>query len=104
MNYSNLDTSKLTIVHPKDILVKIENEEEKIKSESGIILTVHPDIVLDRPTEGKVVQVGEKVKDIEVGDIVKFSEESGADIRTETEWYIVLDSSRILGKYVQEGV
>ena len=84
------------IVHKKDILVVAEFETEE-KTQSGIFLG-SKSIISQRPTQGKVLQVGKEVEDIKVGDIVVFKDGMGIDLVLEEEkWYILLNEERILG-------
>jgi len=56
------------------LLVKQEQVEEK--SSGGIILT---QTVQEKPSQGEVRAIGEKVTSVEIGDTVVFSKYAGAE-------------------------
>ena len=90
--------TNFTVLHKKDVLLEVEAPKE-IKSQSGIVLDLNPSVVHDRQTQGKVIQVGEKVTDIKEGDIVIFPKTAGVDISVDDEKKIMLISYKnILGK------
>lgn len=96
------DLTKLT--HTKDLIVKCDIS---FKTQSGIIATVIPEVLNDRPTSGEVVLIGDKVKNIEIGDTVYFSKVTGMDIHT-NEFkngilYILMRNKSILGKLENKG-
>lgn len=74
-------------------LVLVKVEPVQFVSKSGLITQTkkHFD---DRPTEGVVVGVGDKVDYIKIGDIVKFENIRGYDIDKN---YMLLGASTILG-------
>jgi co-chaperonin GroES (HSP10) len=76
-----------------------ELSDLEVATESGIIFEINPDPVLNRPTTGIVYKKGKKVKDMEEGDLVHFTKEAGADIKTKDGWFVLMNSSRVLGKY-----
>lgn len=87
------------LMHKKDILVKAKHKE-KLETNSGILITVTPSIIDERPLKGDVVMVGEKVTDIEVGDVAHFEKQTGMDIYfddNKEEWYILMSSKSVIG-------
>jgi chaperonin GroES len=83
------------------VIVKQQEAEEK--TASGILL---PDAAKEKPTKGKVIAVGpgklsEKGKPMElsvrVGDVVWYGKYSGNDIEVNTEKFVILRESDILG-------
>lgn len=95
----NIDISKFIISHAKDVLLRLSSDDLEVATKSGIIFEINPDPVLNRPTTGIVYKKGKKVKDIEEGDLVYFTKEAGADIKTKDGWFVLMNSSRLLGKY-----
>ena len=91
---------KFKVVHPKDVFVKA-NYKEKFEQEStGIILTIAPSVVDDRPTSGIVLGLGSDIADIHIGDTIHFEKTAGWDLYFEdnsNEWFIVMDYERIYG-------
>lgn len=85
--------------HSKDIVVKCDIS---FKTSSGIIATVIPEVLNDRPTFGEVVIKGDKVKNVDLGDIVYFPKHVGFDIHTnefkDGIMYLLLDSKKLIGK------
>ena len=83
------------------VIVKQSDAEEKTKS--GIVL---PDSAKEKPTKGKVVSVGpgkldDKGKPMEIGvrpgDTVYYGKYSGTEIEVDTEKFVILRESDILG-------
>lgn len=100
MNIETFRTlNRLVLVKPKDNMTKDE------VSEMGIILTLaaNKSIVGDRPTNGIVVKIGNKCRDVKVGDEVFFPIHVGQDMEFEDGSYILMDEPAILG-YRPQGV
>jgi chaperonin GroES len=83
------------------VIVKQSEAEEKTKS--GILL---PDTAKEKPTKGKVIAVGpgrvdDKGKPMEiglrVGDTVYYGKYSGTDIEVNSEKFVILRESDVLG-------
>ena len=83
------------------VIVKQHDAEEKTKS--GIVL---PDTAKEKPTKGKVIAVGpgkldDKGKPMEiglrVGDTVYYGKYSGTDIEVNSEKFVILRESDVLG-------
>ena len=83
------------------VIVKQQEAEEK--TASGILL---PDAAKEKPTKGKVIAVGpgtlsDKGKPMElsvrVGDVVWYGKYSGNDVEVNTEKFVILRESEILG-------
>lgn len=88
------------VVHSEDILVKAFYRE-KLYTDSGLVITAMPSVVNDRPTSGVIVKKGADVTELDIGDSIFFRKENGHDIffdEEKNEWYILLDSSIVLGK------
>lgn len=90
---------KVRPAHGTDVLVRATYPTE-IKSESGIIISLTPEVVNDRPTKGEVIRVGSKVEEVKVGDIVAWDKTSGINLYKEDDVaYIILAEEKILGIY-----
>lgn len=78
-----------------NILVQLKNQRD-ITSDSGIIIKTETQksVVEDRQTNGKVIAIGDKVKDIKVNDIIYFETISGIDLDNNQ---IMLRENTILG-------
>ena len=74
--------------------VLIERVEETNTTASGIII---PDNAKEKPSEGKVLAIGNDVEDVKEGDIVVFGKYSGTDLVLDGKEYLVLEVSDILG-------
>lgn len=83
------------------VVVKQTEAEEKTKS--GIVL---PDSAKEKPTRGKVLAVGAgKLDDngrpmelsVRVGDEVFYGKYSGTDVEVDSEKFVILRESDILG-------
>ena len=79
----------------QNVLVQLKSQKD-ITSDTGIIIKTETQksVVEDRQTNGKVIAIGDKVKDIEVNDIVYFDVVSGIDL---DENQIMLRENSILG-------
>ena len=74
--------------------VLIERVEEATTTASGIII---PDNAKEKPLNGKVIAVGNKVKVISVDDIVVFGKYAGSELTLDGKEYLVMDDKDILG-------
>ena len=83
------------------VIVKQSEAEEKTKS--GILL---PDTAKEKPTKGKVIAVGPgKLDDkgrpmeigLRVGDTVYYGKYSGTDVEINSEKFVILRESDVLG-------
>lgn len=79
----------------QNVLVQLKYQKD-ITSDSGIIIKTETQksVVEDRQTSGKVIAIGNKVKDIKVNDIVYFETISGIDL---DDNQIMLREQTILG-------
>lgn len=79
----------------QNVLVQLKSQKD-ITSDSGIIIKTETQksVVEDRQTNGKVIAIGDKVKDIKVNDIVYFETISGIDLDNNQ---IMLRENTILG-------
>ena len=79
----------------QNILVQLKYQKD-ITSDSGIIIKTETQksVVEDRQTNGKLIAIGDKVKDIKVNDIVYFDVVSGIDLENNQ---IMLRENTILG-------
>ena len=82
--------------------VLVERLKAEEKTAGGIVL---PDTAKEKPTEGRIVAVGQgRVMDdgstvalsVKVGDRVLFGSYAGTDIKLEGSDYLILDESEIL--------
>jgi chaperonin GroES len=76
----------------KRVLVKLQDKEET--TASGIIL---PDSAQEKPSEATVVAVSDEVKDISVGNKIVFGKFGGSELTLDSEKFLVLNYSEILG-------
>ena len=83
------------------VIVKQSEAEEKTKS--GIVL---PDTAKEKPTKGKVIAVGpgkldDKGKPMELGvragDVVYYGKYSGTEVEVNSEKFVILRETDILG-------
>lgn len=91
---------KLRPLHDRVIVERLEEDE---KTKGGIII---PDSAKEKPSEGKVIAVGEgKVNedgsvrklDVKAGDRVIFGKYSGDEVTVEGKELIILSEDNILG-------
>ena len=90
---------KIRPLHDRVIVKRIEEEET---TKGGIII---PDTAKEKPSEGKVVSVGNgKIGDdgkripleIKKGDRILFGKYSGSDVKIEGEEYLIMREDDIL--------
>ncbi len=74
--------------------VLVERVEESNTTSSGIII---PDNAKEKPLNGKIVAVSQKVKKLAVGDIVVFTKYSGDEITINLKKYLVMNTDDLLG-------
>jgi chaperonin GroES len=83
------------------VIVKQSEAEEK--TASGIVL---PDSAKEKPTKGKVISVGpgklddngkRHVVGVRAGDLIYYGKYSGTDVEVNSEKFVILRESDILG-------
>ncbi len=77
--------------------VLVQRVEEKTTTSTGIII---PDNAKEKPQNGKVISVGDKVKKkglVKKGDTVVFAKYSGTEITLDGDEYLVMNTDDILG-------
>lgn len=74
--------------------VLVERVEDAQTTASGIII---PDNAKEKPSQGKIVAVGDDVEAISVGDTVVFGKYSGNDITLDGTDYLIMDADDIFG-------
>jgi chaperonin GroES len=72
----------------------VERLEEATTTASGIII---PDNAKEKPSQGKVMAIGEDVEQIAVGDTVVFGKYSGNEITIDGTAYLIIDADDIYG-------
>ncbi|MCE2926514.1 MAG: co-chaperone GroES [Rickettsiales bacterium] len=90
-------------IKPLGDRIVVEALEQEDKTAGGIII---PDTAKEKPKQGKVLAVGPGAKDengkripmdVEVGDIVLFTQWAGSDIKVDGKEYKVLKESDVIG-------
>jgi chaperonin GroES len=83
--------------------ILIKRIEEKEAAKGGIII---PDTAKEKPQEGEVVAVGQGKKteegkvialDVKAGDRILFGKYSGAEIKIDSQEYLILREEEVLG-------
>ncbi|MDD2830045.1 MAG: co-chaperone GroES [Sulfuricurvum sp.] len=74
--------------------VLVQRLEESSTTASGIII---PDNAKEKPSQGTVVAVSDKVSNVEVGNVVVFGKYSGTELTLEGKTYLVITTSDLLG-------
>lgn len=106
----NFNIENFKIAHDNDLLLKVKHKK-MIKSDSGIIVDLHPMVVEDRDIMGEVLQIKEntsKEHNIQIGDIVFFSKHSGIDLYLEDSKdeeysykYMLINIDKVIGKLLK---
>lgn len=100
MNSVKGSYESFNVVHGTDILVRASYKEKFQGETSGIIITIAPSVVEDRPTSGVVVKKGNDTDEIPMGVKAHFGKTAGYDLYfndNKEEWYILLDKESIIG-------
>lgn len=93
---------KFRPLHDRVMVRRLEGEE---KTKGGIII---PDTAKEKPQEGEVVAVGPGVRDdtgkiipldLKVGDKVLFGKWSGTEVKLDTEEYLIMKESDVMGVF-----
>lgn len=83
---------------PNEDRVLVEPAPAEAKRASGIII---PDTAQEKPQRGKVVAVGDGLKDkpvtVKVGDTVIYGKYSGTEFEIDGKQYLVMRNSDIFG-------
>lgn len=94
-------------IKPLGDRIVVEAIEQEDKTAGGIII---PDSAKEKPKQGKVLAVGPGAKDengkriamdVEVGDIVLFTQWAGSDVKIDGKEYKVLKESDVIGTIEQ---
>ena len=90
-------------IRPLGDRLVVERIEQDTKTAGGIII---PDTAKEKPKQGKVIAVGAGKKDkdgkrlpinVEVGDIVLFTQWAGNEVKIEGTEYLILQEENVLG-------
>jgi len=90
-------------IKPLGDRIVVERIEQEEKTAGGIII---PDNAKEKPKQGKVLAVGAGAKDengkriaidVEVGDVVLFTQWAGSEIKLDGKEYLVLKESDVIG-------
>lgn len=96
-------------IKPLGDRIVIEALEQEDKTAGGIII---PETAKEKPKQGRVLAVGPGAKDengkriqmdVEVGDIVLFTQWAGSDIKVDGKEYKVLKESDVIGTIENAG-
>ncbi len=83
---------------PNEDRVLVEAGEAETKTSSGIII---PDTAKEKPQKGKVIAVGDGLKDkpvtVKVGDHVLYGKYAGTEINIDGKEYLIMRNSDIFG-------
>lgn len=83
---------------PNEDRVLVEPAPAEEKTSSGIII---PDTAKEKPQKGKVIAVGEGLKDkpvtVKVGDLILYGKYAGTEISIEGKDYLIMRNSDIFG-------
>jgi chaperonin GroES len=82
--------SKIKPLHNRVLVKRIDTET---KTAGGIII---PDSAQEKPTEGVIIAVSNKVKDVKIGDKVLFEKWGAIEIKVVNEEVLILEESKII--------
>ncbi|MEA3373946.1 MAG: co-chaperone GroES [Campylobacterota bacterium] len=72
----------------------VERLEEATTTASGIII---PDNAKEKPSQGKVIAIGDEVEQIAVNDVVVFGKYAGNEITIDGTTYLIIEGDEIYG-------
>lgn len=88
----------LTNFKPNEDRVLVEPAAAEEKTSSGIII---PDTAKEKPQKGKVVAIGDGIKDkpvtVKVGDNILYGKYAGTEITIDGRDYLIMRNSDIFG-------
>jgi chaperonin GroES len=83
---------------PNEDRILVEAAEAEAKTASGLYI---PDTSKEKPQKGKVVAVGEGLKDkpvtVKVGDQILYGKYSGTEITIDGKEYLIMRNSDVFG-------
>lgn len=85
-----IPTEELVLAKP----IKLKTEE---KTDTGIVLAIRKESVIERPTYGEVIAVGDGCKNAKIGKIVFWDMQGGLDLEFEDGEYILIKDKTIIG-------
>ncbi len=89
-------------IRPLHDRIVVERVEEESVTKGGILI---PDTAKEKPVKGKVVAVGNGVRDkdgkvialdVKVGDLVLFAKWGGTEVKIDNQEYLVMKESDVL--------
>lgn len=78
-------------------LIKAVQLKKEETSSSGIIISIRKESVIERPTAGEVISVGDECKNTEVGKIVFWDMISGLDLEFDDGEFILIRDETVVG-------
>lgn len=90
---------KSTEFQPKNeyVLVKPAEQQTEKTTESGLVISVAPKSVLDRPSSGTVISVGSDIEDIAENDFVLWPSTDGLDLEFTDGDFMLIRYKSIIG-------
>ncbi len=83
---------------PNEDRILVEPAEAETKTASGLYI---PDTSKEKPQKGKVVAVGDGLKDkpvtVKVGDVILYGKYSGTELTIDGKEYLIMRNSDIFG-------
>ena len=84
------------------VLIKaIELKKEEVTN-SGLIISIRKESVIERPTAGEVISIGDECKNASIGTVVFWDMNSGLDLEFDDGQYILIRDETIVGLKVQK--
>lgn len=74
--------------------VLVQRTDDATTTASGIII---PDNAKEKPSQGKIIAVGNDVEEISIDDTVVFGKYSGNELTLDGAEYLVMDADDIFG-------
>lgn len=86
-------TEGLVLIKP----IQLKKEET---SASGLVISIRKESVIERPTAGEVINIGEDCKNAKIGNIVFWDMQSGLDLEFDDGQFLLVRDKSIIGNKI----
>jgi chaperonin GroES len=86
-------------IKPLGERVLIRRSVAQSKTKSGLFI---PDNAKEKPLEGEVLSVGDKVTELKAGDVVLFGKYTGNEVEIDSEEYVLVKAEDVIGVIERE--
>ena len=80
------------------MLIKPEGFKKEEVSQSGIVIGIRKESVIDRPSFGTIIALGSAVTEVNVGDVIFWPTADGIDLEFDDGLFLLLRKGSIIGR------